>query len=191
MYYEKLIPILSDLESKDIEVAGGSVVPMVLSIINALIDYTCNLTKDKKNYENVREEVLKIKKESEELRKNTLEAIDKDEKILREILVAYKKKKEEPENLDEVSKKSAEFCIEVTENAVYTLKLAKRISQVGNRMLSSDFKICMMYAYTSVEASIENVKINVDSIKDEAYKKTLTEKYEKLYEEAKNIYNVN
>ena len=50
MYYEKLMPILADLESKDVEVAGGSVVPMVLSIINALIDYICNLTKDKKNY---------------------------------------------------------------------------------------------------------------------------------------------
>ena len=191
MYYEKLIPILSDLESKDIEVAGGGVVPMVLSIINALIDYTCNLTKDKKNYENVREEVLKIKKESEELRKNTLEAIDQDEKILKEILEGYKKRKEEPEKLEEISQKSAEFCLSVTENALNTLKLSKRISKVGNRMLSSDFKICIMYAYTSVEASIENVKINVASIKDEAYKKAITEKYEKLYEEAKNIYNVN
>ena len=64
MYYEKLMPILSDLESKDTEIAGGSVVSMVLSIVDALIDYICNLTKDKKNYENVREEVLKIKQES-------------------------------------------------------------------------------------------------------------------------------
>lgn len=191
MYYEKLIPILSDLESKDVEVAGGSVVPMVLSIINALIDYICNLTKDKKNYQNVKEEVLKIKEECEELRRNTLKAIDQDEKILKEILAAYKKRNEEPEMLDEVSKKSAEFCIEVTENALNTLKLAKRISQVGNRMLSSDFKICTMYAYTSVEASIENVKINVASIKDEVYKNEIIKKYEKLYEEAKNIYNVN
>ncbi len=191
MYYEKLMPILADLESKDIEVAGGSVVPMVLSIVNALIDYICNLTKDKKNYQNVREEVLKIKEECEELRMNTLKAIDQDEKILKEILDAYKKRNEEPEKLEEVSKKSAEFCIEVTENALNTLKLAKRISQVGNRMLSSDFKICTMYAYTSVEAGIENVKINVESIKDETYKNTLTEKYKELYEEAKNIYNVN
>lgn len=191
MYYEKLMPILADLESKDVEIAGGSVVPMVLSIINALIDYICNLTKDKKNYQNVREEVLKIKEECEELRRNTLKAIDQDEKILKEILDAYKKRNEEPEKLEEVSKKSAEFCIEVTENALNTLKLAKRISQVGNRMLSSDFKICTMYAYTSVEAGIENVKINVESIKDETYKNTLTEKYKKLYEEAKNIYNVN
>ena len=191
MYYEKLMPILADLESKDVEVAGGSVVPMVLSIINALIDYICNLTKDKKNYQNVREEVLKIKEECEELRMNTLKAIDQDEKILKEILDAYKKRNEEPEKLEEVSKKSAEFCIEVTENALNTLKLAKRISEIGNRMLSSDFKICMLYAFTSVEAGIENVKINVDSVKDEAYKNTLTEKYKKLYEEAKNIYNVN
>ena len=191
MYYEKLIPILSDLESKDVEIAGGSVVSMVLSIVDALIDYICNLTKDKKNYENVREEVIKIKKESEDLRKKTLEAIDQDEKILKEILEGYKKRKEEPEKLEEISQKSAEFCLSVTENALNTLKLSKRISKVGNRMLSSDFKICMMYAYTSVEASIENVKINVDSIKDEAYKKAITEKYEKLYEEAKNIYNVN
>ena len=191
MYYEKLMPILADLESKDVEIAGGSVVPMVLSIINALIDYICNLTKDKKNYQNVKEEVLKIKEECEELRMNTLKAIDQDEKILKEILDAYKKRNEEPEKLEEVSKKSAEFCIGVTENALNTLKLAKRISQVGNRMLSSDFKICTMYAYTSVEASIENVKINVKSIKDEDYKNTLTEKYKKIYEEAKDIYNAN
>ena len=191
MYYEKLMPILADLESKDIEVAGGSVVPMVLSIVNALIDYICNLTKDKKNYQNVREEVLKIKEECEELRMNSLKAIDQDEKILKEILDAYKKRNEEPEKLEEVSKKSAEFCIEVTENALNTLKLANRIGEVGNRMLSSDFKICTMYAYTSVEAGIENVKINVNSIKDETYRNTLTDKYKKLYEEAKNIYNVN
>ena len=93
MYYEKLLPILSDLENKDVEIAGGSVVNMILSITNALIDYICNLTKDKKNYENVREEVLKIKEDSEELRKKSLEAIDRDEQVLRDILDGYKKRK--------------------------------------------------------------------------------------------------
>lgn len=190
MYYEKLLPVLSDLESKDIEIAGGSVVSMVLSIVDALIDYICNLTKDKKNYENVREEVIKIKQESEELRKKSLEAIDQDEKILKEILEGYKKRKEEPEKLEEICKKSAEFCLSVTENALNTLKLAKRISEIGNRMLSSDFKICKMYAFTSVEASIENVKINVDSVKDEKFKKDMVQKYEEIYEKAINLYNL-
>ena len=189
MYYEKLMPILSDLESKDTEIAGGSMVSMVLSIVDALIDYICNLTKDKKSYENVRDEVIKIKLESEELRKKSLEAIDQDEKILKEILEGYKKRKEEPEKLEEICKKSAEFCLSVTENAVKTLKLAKRISEIGNRMLSSDFKICKMYAYTSVEAGIENVKINVDSVKDEKFRIDMTKKYEELYIQAKELYN--
>ena len=189
MYYEKLEPILSDLESKDIEIAGGSVVSMVISITNALIDYICNLTKDKKNYENVREEVIKIKQESEDLRKKSLEAIDRDEQILREILDGYKKRKEEPEKLEEICKKSGEFCLSVTENALNTLKLAIRISKVGNRMLSSDFKICILYAYTSVEAGIENVKINIDFLKEKEYKKQMIEKYEKIYEEANSIIN--
>lgn len=188
MYYEKLMPILSDLENKEVEIAGGSVVSMVLSITNSLIDYICNLTKDKKSYENVKEEVLEIKQECENLRKKSLEAIDQDEKILREILDGYKKRKEEPEKLEEICKKSAEFCMEVTENALNTLKLAKRISKVGNRMLKSDFKICTLYAYTSVEAGIENVKINVESVKDEEFKRNMTEKYKEMYNEAKEIY---
>ena len=190
MYYEKLLPILSDLENKDVEIAGGSVVNMILSITNALIDYICNLTKDKKNYENVREEVIKIKKESEELRKKSLEAIDQDEIILNEILEAYKKRKQEPEKLEEACKKSAEFCMSVTENAFNTLKLAKKISKVGNRMLSSDFKICIMYAYTSIQASIENVKINVNSVKDGGYIKEMIAKYELIKKEADKIYNM-
>ena len=190
MYYEKLMPILADLENRDIEIAGGSVVSMVISIVDSLIDYICNLTKDKKKYENVREEVLKIKEESDELRRKSLEAIDRDEQILREILDGYKKRKEEPEKLEETCKKSAEFCLSVTENALNTLRLAKRISQIGNKMLSSDFKICIMYAYTSVQAGIENVKINIDSVKDEKFKKDMVQKYEEIYEKAIKLYNL-
>ena len=51
MYYEKLIPILSDLENKEIEIAGGSVVGMNLATINSLIKYISNLTLGKKKYE--------------------------------------------------------------------------------------------------------------------------------------------
>lgn len=188
MYYEKLEPILEDLQNKEIDVAGGSVVGMILSIINSLITYTCNLTKDKKNYEDVREKVLEVLKESNDLRNKSLQAIDMDESILKEILIAYKNRKEAPEKLEEVYKKSAEFCMSVTENALNTLKLAKKISKIGNRMLVSDYKICMMYAFTSVEASIENVKINVDSIKDEKYRNKMIEKYQQIYKQARELY---
>jgi len=188
MYNEKLMPILSDIERKDIDIAGGSVVGMVLSIVNSLITYTCNLTKDKKKYENVRDEVIKSIEEAKNLRDKSIEAIDIDKKMVRKILDAYKNRKEEPQEYENSIEKSAFFCIDVTNIALDTLKLAHKISKIGNRMLSSDFKICILYSFASVEASIENVKINALEIQNEELRNRLTLEYQKILEEAKNIY---
>lgn len=176
MYNEKLKPILEDLENKELEIAGGSVVGMVLATTNSLINYICNLTIGKKKYEDVQDEVLKIKEEAENIKKQALSTIDKDKEILEKILNSYKSRKDKPEEYEKTCKESVEFCLTVTENAVETLKLADRISKVGNRMLSSDFEICKLYATASIKASIVNVKINLDSIKDEEYKKQIEEK---------------
>lgn len=187
MYNEKLKPILSDLENKDTEIAGGSVVGMVLSITNSLIQYICNLTIGKKKYLSVQDEVLAIKADAENLKLDVLEAIDKDKEVLEDILKAYKLRKEEPLQLEESEKEAVKFCIEVTEKALETLKLADRISKVGNKMLASDFKISKYYAFASVEASIVNVKINLNSIKDEEFKLKSENLYLKIYEEAIKI----
>ena len=61
---------------------------------------------------------------------------------------------------------------------------------MGNKMLSSDFKICIMYAYTSVQAGIENVKINIDSVEDEEFKREMIKKYEKIIIQAKELYSL-
>lgn len=187
MYNEKLIPILNDLEDKTIEIAGGSAVGMVLAITNSLIQYICNLTIGKKNYIDVQDEVIKIKNDAEKLKQDVLRAVDEDKEVLENILKAYKLRKEEPNKLEEVEKQAVKFCIEVTKKALETLKIADRISKVGNKMLSSDFEISKYYAFASVEASIVNVKINLDNVQDKEFKKENEKLYLKLYEEAKKI----
>lgn len=169
MYNEKLIPILNDLENKEIELAGGSVVGMVLSITNSLINYICNLTIGKKKYEDVQNEVLKIKEEAKLLKKETLEVIDQDKEVLEKILEAYKLRKEKTEDLENASKEGVKFCITVMNKAIQTLNLVKRIEKVGNNMLASDFKICEYYAEASVKASIVNVEVNLKSVKDKSF----------------------
>lgn len=186
-YNEKLKPILNDLENPKIEIAGGSAVGMVLSITNSLIEYICNLTIGKKKYENVQDEVLKIKEEAESLKEKALYIIDEDRNVLDKILKAYKTRKENPEELEEASKASVIFCKEVMDNAFKTLKLSKRIALVGNRMLSSDFEISKKYAFSSVEASIVNIEINLKSVSDETFVKKVREEYLKQYEEAKEM----
>ena len=86
MYNEKLKPILEDLENKDIEIAGGSVVGMALSQINSLIKYICNLTIGKKKYENVQNEVISIKDEAESLKRQVANYKKRYRNILEEAL---------------------------------------------------------------------------------------------------------
>lgn len=169
MYLEKMQPILGDLENKEIEVAGGSVVGIVLSTINSLIKYIANLTVGKKKYEDVQDKIKEILGEAEKLKNKSLQSIDKDKEILEEILKAYKTKKENEQKYQEVCKRATDFCMQVVYIAESTLKLTKEISKVGNKMLESDFKICKYYAIASVQAAIENVYINVKALNDEEY----------------------
>ena len=183
MYFEKMNPILNDLENKEIEIAGGSVVGMTLSTINSLIKYIANLTIDKKNYENVQDKVKEILEKAEKLKQNSLQAIDKDKEILEEILNAYKIRKENAEKYVQVCKQAVEFCMNVVNIANETLKLSDEISKVGNKMLSSDFKICKYYSIASIQSAMENVYINLKSVEDEQYVNKIEEECKQILEE--------
>lgn len=187
MYYKKIESILQDLESKNIEIAGGSAVGMVLSIVNSLIKYIANLTVDKKKYEDVQEQVKVVLNKAELLKQQSLQIIDKDKEILEEILNKYKVRKEDEKAYQDVCKKSTEFCMKVVIIAINTLKLAEEISNVGNKMLESDFRICKYYAFASVQSALENVYINVKSVNDKAYNDKILNECKNLLSEAENI----
>ena len=185
MYKEKMLPILEDIENSKVEVAGGAVVGIILSEVNSLVKYICNLTIGKKKYLDVEEEVIKISKKAEELKIKSLEVIDKDSIVLEEVLKYYKVREENETQYEKANKNAVEFCMDVTYLALDTLKLVKRISEIGNKMLKSDFKICSYYAFSSVESSIVNVEINLEAVKDEIYKKEKQKEYMEILGEAK------
>lgn len=180
LYNEKMISILNDLENPEIELAGGSAVGMILSTTNSLIKYICNKTLGKKKYEDVQEEVLKIKEEADDLKKYALNVIDEDRMVLDKILKSYKFRKEEPKIYENACKGGVDFCLEVTKKAICTLKLVDRLEKVGNKMLASDFKICRNYAMASIEASIVNVEVNLKSVSDEEYVRKIRSCLEKV-----------
>ena len=182
MYFEKMNPILNDIENKEIEIAGGSVVGIVLSTINSLITYISNLTIGKKKYEDVQDKVKDILLQAENLKEKSLKAIDKDKEILEEILEAYKLRKENIQNYQQVCKKAVDFCMEVVDIANETLKLSDEISKVGNRMLASDLKISKYYSIASVQSAMENVYINLKSIEDEEYTNRIENKCKEILE---------
>lgn len=187
MYNDKLKPILSDLESKEIEIAGGGVVGIVLSTINSLIKYIGNLTVNKKNYEDVQDKINEILDKANDLKNKSLNVIDDDKNILEEILSSYKTRKDDMDKYIEVCKKSVEFCEYVLNIAFETLKLSCEISEVGNRMLASDFKICKYYSYASIKSAVVNVNINLESITDEKYKEKVIKRCNKILKETDKL----
>ena len=183
MYGEKIEEILLNLEDSKIHLAGGSAVGVVLSVVNALIKYIANLSLGKKKYENVQDKIEEILKEAEELKQKSIRAIDEDKEILEKILNAYKIRKENEKQYQEVLKEAVTFCLDVVSIAYDTLILLDRISKVGNKMVESDFKICKYYAIASVQSAIENVKVNVKEIENIEYKLLVEKKCNETLEE--------
>ena len=87
----------------------------------------------------------------------------------------------------EACKIAVEFCMEVVDMAFQTLKLSDKISKVGNKMLSSDFKICKYYSFASIQSAIVNVEINLESIDDNIYKRKIKEKCDKILKSAESF----
>lgn len=170
VYGKKIEDILLDIEDSKIHIAGGSVVGMVLSIVNSLIVYISNLTIGKKSYKDVQSKIQEILKETKETKEESIKIIDKDKEILEQILDAYRMRKEDEERYQNVLKNAVKFCVEVVEIAYKTCILTKRISEVGNKMLASDFKICKYYSIASMNSAIENVYVNLEEITDIEFK---------------------
>ena len=187
MYSEKIEPILEDLENKELEIAGGSVVGIVLATVNSLVKYIANLTLGKKSYEDVQDKIRRILEKAEYLKEMSLEAIDKDKEILEEILDVYKIKKENEEQYQKVCRKATDFCMKVVEIAEDTLKISNEVSKVGNKMLESDFKICKYYAIASVKSAIVNVEINAKYIRDDKYKTEIETRCMEILNKIENI----
>lgn len=185
----KMEEILNKIENKDIEYAGGSVVGVVLSTINALIIYISSLTINKKNYENVQDDIKKIIVEAKNLKRESKKAIDEDSAILKKLLSSYKKRNTNYEEYKQICMENVEFCLEVLNIAYSTLELSDEISKIGNKMLSSDFEICKYYSYASVKSAITNVEINLNQLKDEEYKHIVEKSCNTILEKSKKIIN--
>lgn len=170
MYQDKIKDILNDLENPQTHIAGGSVVGIILSTINSLIIYSCNLTIDKPKYLEVNDQVKNILEQAIKNKKEALNSIDEDNDILEKLLSKYKERKDNPSSYEEACINAVTFALKVITLAYETKKLSEEISLIGNRMLTSDYNICNYYSDSSIKSSYENYYINLNGIQDEQIK---------------------
>lgn len=188
MYMDETINnFLHDLSSKQVQMGGGSIIGLNLACVCSLMEYICNLTIGKKRYINVEEKAKELLEEAEILKSQCLSSIDEDKEILEEILSFYKTRDEKKDEYEEILQRAVDFSFEVLDLAYKVLVLVENVSKIGNLMLVSDFEIGAYMAYSCIESSITNIKINIQNIEDENYIEKMKNKYLSILDDAYEI----
>jgi formiminotetrahydrofolate cyclodeaminase len=170
---------------------GGSIAAVSGSLSAALVKMVANLTIGKKKYVEVGEEMKEISHKAEVIRVKMLDDIERDCVAFNLVMDAFKLPKATDEEkaartaaIQKGLKEAASVPMEIAENAYSIMTLSERVVLAGNSNAVTDGLVSAMMARTAVLSALLNVKINLDSIKDEAFVSALANKVADLEKKA-------
>ena len=189
----KIEEFIQDLSSDLPAPGGGSVAGLVAALSGSLNSMVYSLTVNKKSFEERDSEtkklVLDFKEASSKFVRNSLNLMELDRKYFNELMDCYKL----PKNTDEEKRNRKTKIMQGTLKAMKSpLDLSRDcykfydnidISvEYGNEMLLSDAGCAAILLHAAIEASIINVKINLNSLRDKDFAKDIEQKIKDLQE---------
>jgi formiminotetrahydrofolate cyclodeaminase len=188
MYIDQPIRhFLDKLASKSPEPGGGSVAALTGSLGAGLVSMVCSLTLGKEKYKDVQPQVEALIKESEKLRTEMQDLIQKDTEVYGGLSEVYKmpkntdaEKAARTAKMQEALKLACQVPFEIGLKSLEVAKLAQRAADIGNVAAVSDAGVAVLLAQACAQSAALNVKINVNSIKDEAYNKQTWSKMQEV-----------
>ncbi len=170
---------------------GGSIAALCGALSAALSEMVANLTVTKKKYADSREEMNDIISKASLLRDKLLNYIEEDSLAYKKVMEAYKLPKETEEEkclrlerIQEGLKVAASVPLEVAETSFEIFPLVEAVVLRGNSSSVTDALVGAMMARTGVLSAILNIRINLESIKDDEFVRVLKEKADILEEKA-------
>lgn len=199
MYIDKSIKdYVAETASGDPTPGGGSVAAVAASLGAALTSMVYNLTEGKKVYrefeDNVRQEMdssyEEIKKSIERLN----HFVDEDTKAFDDVMKAFgmpkvtdEDKKVRTQAIQTGYKKALELPLECAKECLHVLELQEVFADHGNVQAITDVGVGALLAYTGLEGALLNVSINLNSIKDDAYRTEKEAEVEKVLNSGKEL----
>ena len=166
---------------------GGSIAALSAATSAALIEMVANLTIGKKGYEEVTNEMEKVKETASQYKDKFINYIDEDSNSFNKIMEAFKLPKEtdnekalRTNTIQLAFKGAANVPLNVGKDAFELLELAKIVILKGNQNAVTDGAVAAMQARTAVHGAFYNVKINLGSIKDEEFAKDAQRQMEEI-----------
>jgi len=156
---------------------GGSVAALAGSLGAALAAMVANLTVGKAGYEPVWESSSSLAERAQALKAALLIAVDDDTKAFDDVLAAMRLPKltEEQQRTRESAiaaayEKATAVPLATARLCLQALELAEQAAVTGNRNSASDAGVGALLAKAGLDAAILNVRINLPSVRDGAFK---------------------
>lgn len=166
---------------------GGSIAAVCGALGVALTEMVANLTIGKDKYSDVQNEMKNIINQSKQLREKLLDDIERDANSFNGVLKAFKLPKGNDEERNVRSTKIQEeykVAVGVPYDVALTcykiFPLAEMVVEKGNNSAETDGLVATMCARTAVLAALYNVKINLNSIKDQCFVEDMKKNVEQL-----------
>jgi len=191
-----LCKFVDELASDSPAPGGGSISALNGALSAGLSSMVGNLTYNKKAYNEVKGEMIKVSEKAQKLKDFFIEAIDKDTEAFNAIMEAFslpKKSDEEKElrnkKIQEGTKNATLIPFSVLEKSEEIAKLALDVAKKGNKNSLSDSGVAGLAASAASEGTLYNVMINLQSIDDEEFKSKLTKKAMEINKKVQQIVN--
>jgi len=176
---QKVKDFLNDLASKKPTPGGGATAALAGATAASLVSMVAKLSVEKDK------EFEEIEGKAEKLRKELLSLADEDCQVFEGVMQAYRTDKREPGRLRKIQKaleEASQVPLETAEKSVEVVKLASDCVREGNQNAVSDARVAIELATAGVYGALENVRINLESIKDANFCEDLKEKMDELLE---------
>lgn len=173
---------ISKVISNDPVPGGGSVSALNGALAGALAAMVANLTVGRKKYAEVNDIMEELSARFEKMSQRLIEDVDRDSDAYNRVFAAFKlpketeeEKKARSEAIQRETKYAAQVPMEVARAVYEVLPMIDTVAQKGNSNAVTDACVSMMCARTAILGALLNVRINLTSIKDEAFVNAMRE----------------
>ncbi len=170
---------------------GGSSAALNAALAAALTEMVAQLTIGRKNFESVDAEMRAVAEKASFLRLKLIREIDRDSDAYAQVLRAFQlPKATEAERVDrtravqEAFKQAALVPLGVARDAIAIMDLGRAVILKGNPNAASDGAAGVLAARMAARTAAYNVRINLASIRDEAFTAELRQEADRLEAEA-------
>ncbi len=167
---------IDELASGSPTPGGGSAAALAGTLAAALVAMVARLTIGRKAYAAGDGRAREILAEAERLRAELRRLVDEDAAAYAGVSRAYKIPKDDPARTDAVDDAllaATRTPGEVVTRARRVHQLATEIGAIGNKNATSDAQVAGLLARTAIDGALENIKVNVAAMSNQALGKEL------------------